>query len=709
MLLQGNTVPPPPKRWLNRFIFVTLCGLGGYIAQPFILPDAPHSPALPSVEKEVPKVVAAHKPKAPAPTPEPETANIPTKVTQKETPKPEVVQPEYDLGESSPFGDLRLILVGAQADSTEARANDLKGIKIAIETGKWYEYQSILTEALAQEGKKIRLGAGNNRFASVWKEPHYYQALLRWKILSVFPHDTLKSTANTKGNAQMMEWLIQNDQAMEEILLTLTENDDNNAVFDYLGKLWVAHPDTPEIAKKYFNLALACAAVFDHPVELTNESSDGRNVDGFERFRWYVDKNEGGLTEAKIDKSSARDLTFVVCSPVSTEELDWALKKYRSLRRKNWGGTFSDVEYLMERAVKGTDPYDSYILSEILDKGGICADQSYFCVNTARAAGIPALTLSGVTDSGAHAWAALKIDDDEWTTSPGRIGGVSKGQGGDPQGGPAITEQDIWMWSSRDYQNRNNLVDVNQLLWLADFYDTIHQKDEHNAAVHASHFIGKPFPHVWLRIYAILKKDKLYTEKPESPETLKLWQEFCNDIKRTFKENPRMAAFATTIEDTHLFPYAEIIDLRRQLARDRRRSGRDAAEQTDLLTTSLKREATLLIKRDKEKAMVEISQLYDRALRDFGSSISGFQTMAEDYFDFVKDDEKFAKKAVQDIDLTFQRVVESNSDDWFRAKTELGIHRYICQLYRKIGDEKRAANMEKRLDRELKRAERKAL
>ena len=68
------------------------------------------------------------------------------------------------------------------------------------------------------------------------------------------------------------------------------------------------------------------------------------------------------------------------------------------------------VEYLMERAVDGLNPYQEYSFAEILKEGGICGDQSYFCVNTARAQGIPAMTIAGETDLGGHAWAGLKFD-----------------------------------------------------------------------------------------------------------------------------------------------------------------------------------------------------------------------------------------------------------------------------------------------------------
>ena len=165
-------------------------------------------------------------------------------------------------------------------------------------------------------------------------------------------------------------------------------------------------------------------------------------------------------------------------------------------------------------------------------------------------------------------------------------------------------------------------------------------------------------------------------------------------------------------------------DVRRQLDRDRGRQHKEAPEQTDLVTSSLKREGEWILEKitaeaadgdeeDKkealEEARTEISQLYDRSLREYGKSVSGFATMCDDYFAFVKDDEKLAPKAVRDMELAFKRVVDTGSDDWFRAKTEVDLHKRIAQMYRQVGEEKKADLMESRLETQMERARRKAL
>ena len=138
---------------------------------------------------------------------------------------------------------------------------------------------------------------------------------------------------------------------------------------------------------------------------------------------------------------------------------------------------------------------------------------------------------------------------------------------------------------------------------------------------------------------------------------------------------------------------------------------REAGEQKDLIADSLKREADLLFKNGEggDEAREKISRLYDRALRDYGGSITGFKQMAENYFAYMKDDPITARKAARDIELAFQRVVETGSKDWFRANTETSIYKMICSYYRTAGDEKKAEKLETRYERLLRAAERGAL
>ncbi|MEZ7969881.1 MAG: hypothetical protein QMC23_09395 [Rubritalea sp.] len=75
----------------------------------------------------------------------------------------------------------------------------------------------------------------------------------------------------------------------------------------------------------------------------------------------------------------------------------------------------------------------------------------------------------------------------------------------------------------------------------------------------------------------------------------------------------------------------------------------------------------------------------------------------------MKEDKERGKASVQSIERAFNRVVDTGSDDWFRKKEEIAIFGTIAKMYREVGEEKRAASMEKRLTRDMKNADRKAL
>ena len=159
---------------------------------------------------------------------------------------------------------------------------------------------------------------------------------------------------------------------MEEVLLTVKPQDDSAKVAEILADAWGTDH---EQAKKYFNLALACGVVFDKgeiKAQLGEKDSSGSVVQAIPRYSWYVDKNEKGKLATFINKLSARDLVYVVCAPVPERELEWAVDKMH-LNRKNWGNAYGMIEYLMERAVKGLNPYEEYSFSQILKEGGICA------------------------------------------------------------------------------------------------------------------------------------------------------------------------------------------------------------------------------------------------------------------------------------------------------------------------------------------------
>lgn len=600
-----------------------------------------------------------------------------------------------------------LLLTGMDATRDAAAKRDQDLLDKAITTGAWDGYRKLLAGSIQGAVSKLPRGEGLNRFDPAWNEPVLYRALLRWKTLSCFSEAELRETIDDSYPADFMRWLFSRNEAMEELLLTLQPADDSRSVLKFLLEAWL---NNSEHREKYFPLAVACAVVFDNPVSIPHPIGERAQsqVNPLERYQWYVEKTEKGKLAAPVDRSSARDLIWVVCAPVSTSELEWAIRR-TSGNRKNWGDNYGKVKYLMERAVNGENPYEEYSFAEILKHGGICGDQSYFCANTARAQGIPAINLSGETNLGGHAWVGIKLDVREWTTGIGRIGGVSKGQARNPQSGASITEQEILQWNDRQQQSPIITLNVRRHLWLADLFSAMGKDDENAETIRLANRLGPSFTETWQALYGLLERGMQLTGDPSKPSNLEEWKAFANDMRREFKDNPRMAELAAKAEMEYIFPYGDEGDAKRTLQRERRRIERDSSEQADLIAGSLKREADLILKLGGPDVKRNIARLYDRALRDYGGSITGFKIMAEDYFNFMRDDPESARKAARDVELAFKRVVETGSADWFRANTESSIYRMICSYYRAAGDKGRADILEKRYEILLRRAKRSAL
>jgi hypothetical protein len=668
-------------------------------ARPISQPTAPSPPPPAAITAAPPETAPAPVPQQPAPPPPPVV--IPSAVP---TPTPPATAAALMAAEAE------LLLVGPDAQRDAAVNRDRELVKRAIEGKTWDAYRALLGRSLKAGFIKLAKGQGVNRFDPAWNEPVFYQVLLRWKTLGCFAESTITPLVYDTYTGGMFTWLLNDNKAMEELLLTINPKDDAAKVLQFLMHAYSLNQDQYQ---KYFPLALACAVVFDKPMAIPHPIGKTKNgvettVNPLPRYLWYIEQNTKGKLAAPLMHSSARDLVWAVCAPVSTAELDWSIDKMQ-LRRKNWGDAYGMIKYLMERAVKGFNPYKEYSFAEILKEGGICGDQAYFCVNTARAQGIPAMTVSGETNSGSHAWAGAKIDDKEWTTGIGRIGGASKGQASNPQTGDSITEQEIQLWNDRYHQSHTATLAVWRHLWLADFFAAINYTEDNIATIRLANTLGHSFTATWQALYAVLKQQTQLVGDPPAPKNLEDWKTFAKEMRQQFKDNPRMAELAANAELEFIFPYGPEGDAKRALARERRRIERDAGEQKDLIAASLKREAELISKQGGPEAKRDISRLYDRALRDYGGSITGFKMMAEDYFGYFKGDEELSHKAARDIELAFKRVVETGTKDWFRATTESSIYKMICGYYRQAGDTERAEMLEKRYETLLRRAKRSAL
>ena len=300
-------------------------------------------------------------------------------------------------------------------------------------------------------------------------------------------------------------------------------------------------------------------------------------------------------------------------------------------RRRTWGNAYGMIEYLMERAVEGLDPYKEYTFAEILKEGGICGDQSYFCVNTARAQGIPAMILSGETDLGGHAWVGMKIDsrrmDHRHRPRRRRFQRTDRQSANRRERSPSRKSS---LWNDRHHQQPGHHSGrlAAPLAGGLFFRDGKRRRPcrHHPPRQSARPLVSRNLDGL---VFPAREPDTTHRRTRRSPNNLDEWKNFAKDMRRNSKTIPRMAELAANAELEYIFPYGSEGDATRTLLRERRRIERDSGEQTDLIASSLKREAELISKRGDPDAKRDISRLYDRALRDYGGSITGFKMMAD--------------------------------------------------------------------------------
>jgi hypothetical protein len=117
-------------------------------------------------------------------------------------------------------------------------------------------------------------------------------------------------------------------------------------------------------------------------------------------------------------------LEYVVDTTASIDEMTWALNRYAGDR--NVGRHFFDVPYDYDAFRKGTPKkVDTlgFTLPNILQYGGVCADQAYFAMEVGKAIGVPTAYDSGASGDVSHAWVGFLQTDGRngwWNFETGR-------------------------------------------------------------------------------------------------------------------------------------------------------------------------------------------------------------------------------------------------------------------------------------------------
>lgn len=217
-------------------------------------------------------------------------------------------------------------------------------------------------------------------------------------------------------------WLFATDERLALLADTLSPRDDARAVWEILTLL---HDHDPDGRDDYFELMLALAVVWDRP-RPPMHGQMGKNRLPLEpqvaaRYDYFKELYASGASKVSYRRLNVDTLVFVVDTPVPVAELQWARQNVKGAANA-WGKKFHEIRYDRQRAEQGVFqwPHGQYTLAGIEKHGGICVDQAYFAVMTARAWGIPAIFFVGPGRRGGHAWFGYLKGEDRWEMDIGR-------------------------------------------------------------------------------------------------------------------------------------------------------------------------------------------------------------------------------------------------------------------------------------------------
>ena len=563
---------------------------------------------------------------------------------------------------------------------------------LALESGRWDLFQGFLRSGFEGALKKTALRSGADRFQDLLQEPLFVRAMVLREFLEGIDTAFLAGVAENTPNNPFYKWLLQeNPEVLSEFLEAVVgQNISPTGVLAQWEKLWIEEPD-PKLREKFRALMLACAMVF--PAEASqNYSADSP---AGKRYRLFRENAKNGRLTGKIHRMKAADLVWVVDVPVSDTEIEWALKNMH-LPQRRWGEAYGMIEYLMERAVKGANPYAAYTFEEILKHGGICGDQAYFSANTAKCHGIPAAIVGGTGDRGGHAWMVFMPDTENWEES-GNVG-YTTGTVRHPATGEVMHESVLRLASDRR-NGGERLNTTRMFLRFVALFAAFGQREIAAEALDAALRSTPEHPMPWKAAIAFYAQSEAKTD-------LKDWEELAATLRRRFRDRPEFLVLAEEVEETHIFPQRDAKENIAHVARTNRRIERAHDGRFDLIAQGVERQANLL--RDAND-IEGLASLYRKAFLEHGSDLQAFQLLAAQFYALVAQRPEWKDKVCRTIELGYQRHVESTTDDYFRISVELGVLRQVAKYYEMSGNPKRAELLRKRAERREKSSKRAAL
>jgi hypothetical protein len=202
-----------------------------------------------------------------------------------------------------------------------------------------------------------------------------------------------------ESRTPLLTFLRANEDLAQTVAFLLPEKGSKDAYL-LLDKL---RTQRPKQVAAYANLTAAICAVHAKPlVRHTNENTT-KAADPIAIFDYYIAHERQMFFGLK--NVPAELLAWVVDTSATIEEMQWALNKYAG--DPAVGARFFDIKYDYAAFKTGAAKkvtQEGFNLPNILQFGGVCADQAYFAMTVGKAIGVPTAYATGAAGEAGHAW-----------------------------------------------------------------------------------------------------------------------------------------------------------------------------------------------------------------------------------------------------------------------------------------------------------------
>ncbi|MCD8273180.1 hypothetical protein [Akkermansia sp.] len=614
--------------------------------------------------------------------------------------EPEMVEPSPEEPKEEPVAqeDPRLeifkkpvLLVSLKANNAANRKLFTDAFNLALETGRYDLYADFLRSSLERDAVKV-IKFGKFDASMYDQSPYLMRANELYQLISKVGAETIQEQIKESSSRYFYPWLFSDpSDPLRLFLRTMareqTPGEEWGGILRKWAEFWMKTSAMPR--SRYSSLALACAMldprIASSPSRLRASSSTGVSTTPLtleQVFEYFMEMDEARELLTDITKLSPSELLFVVDVRLPRSEMDWARKKVR-LTRKGWGGAYSMIRYRMDRAALGKDPYTNYTFQEILDEGGICMDQAYFAVNTAKCNGIPSAYVTGDGNRGPHAWVNLLTTDETWQSYGGY--GYNTGHFSHPHNCKSKHESTLLQGMDRKV-NGARLDTSLDYLSLAALFEEMQKPDCARVMLEAATQAAPGSPLGWERLIALMSR-------PESGTKLEEWDELVTMIKRKFRSRPDYLAMAARVEDEYIFPMRDASANKRHVARDLKKLEKETDEgRSDLTSAAIKRQADILMENGDR---VGVAALYRKSMKDYARRAEVFEALMGQYYGYVSQDQEAVLQLAREAESFYNRSIRTKSGDYFKVKKEVAIQRKIAGYYEKGGNERKADSLRK--------------